>query len=147
MWDKITYLFWNLIGAAIDRISNFMPHFIINVVTYPPWDKDYSKLVKTKILCFFTVVSAKLPFAKSGSDWSIVTRFNDKWSHLMFMRFHCCGNRGRYVYVSPVSYGPVGPMHTCLCHGNSLFFIVIMCVLLNLHVNPTGSICVTNWKI
>ena len=38
VWDEITYLFPNLNGCIIDiweRISNFVPHFIMGVISYP----------------------------------------------------------------------------------------------------------------
>ena len=39
-WDEITYPFWNFIDATIDiLISNFVPHFTGNVITYPCWDQ------------------------------------------------------------------------------------------------------------
>ena len=41
MWDEITYPFPNFNGGTVEVwlwISNFMPHFITNVTTYPCWD-------------------------------------------------------------------------------------------------------------
>ena len=40
MWDEITYLFPNFSGVTIEGwewISNFIPHFIMGVITYPCW--------------------------------------------------------------------------------------------------------------
>ena len=41
MWDEITYPFPNFNGATVEVwkwISNFTPHFIGRVITYPCWD-------------------------------------------------------------------------------------------------------------
>ena len=41
VWDEITYPFSNLNGAASgvwEWMSNFIPHFIMDVFTYPYWD-------------------------------------------------------------------------------------------------------------
>ena len=41
MWDEITYPFLNFSGATVEVkewISNFIPHFIGHVITYPRWD-------------------------------------------------------------------------------------------------------------
>ena len=41
VWDEITYPFPNFNGCTIEVwewISNFIPHFIIDVITYPWWD-------------------------------------------------------------------------------------------------------------
>ena len=49
VWDRITYPLSNFNGAAVEVwgcISNFIPHFIIHVITYPCWDQSYSMLVK-----------------------------------------------------------------------------------------------------
>ena len=38
VWDEITYPFPNFNGTTIEvweRISNFIPHFIRDVITYP----------------------------------------------------------------------------------------------------------------
>ena len=40
-WDEITYPFPNFNGCTVDGwewISNFIPHLIMDVVTYPCWD-------------------------------------------------------------------------------------------------------------
>ena len=41
VWGEITYPFPNFNGAVVDVwgwISNFIPHFMIDVITYPCWD-------------------------------------------------------------------------------------------------------------
>ena len=41
LWDEITYPFLNFNGCTVEvyeKISNFTPHFIIDVITYPWWD-------------------------------------------------------------------------------------------------------------
>ena len=41
LWDEITYLFPNLKGCSVEDwewISNFIPYFIMGVITYPCWD-------------------------------------------------------------------------------------------------------------
>ena len=43
VWDEITYPFLNFNSAAIDiweRMNNFIPHFIMDVITYPWWDAN-----------------------------------------------------------------------------------------------------------
>ena len=52
VWDEITYPFPNFNGCTAEvweRISNFSPHFIMRVITYPYWDQSYSMLVKGAI--------------------------------------------------------------------------------------------------
>ena len=41
VWDEITYPFLNFNGCTVEVqewISNFIPHFIMDVTTYPRWD-------------------------------------------------------------------------------------------------------------
>ena len=41
VWDEITYPFQNFNGYTVEVwewISNFIPHFIGRVITYPGWD-------------------------------------------------------------------------------------------------------------
>ena len=41
VWGEITYPFLNFNGAAVEGkewISNFIPHIIMGVITYPYWD-------------------------------------------------------------------------------------------------------------
>ena len=41
MWDKITYPFLNFKSVTIEVlewISNFIPLFMMDVITYPCWD-------------------------------------------------------------------------------------------------------------
>ena len=38
VWDEITYLFTNFNGYAVEVwewVSNFIPHFVMDVITYP----------------------------------------------------------------------------------------------------------------
>ena len=40
VWDEFTYLFPNFNDAAVENlksISNFIPHFLTDVITYPYW--------------------------------------------------------------------------------------------------------------
>ena len=49
MWDEITYPFLKFNGATIEAsewISNFIPHIIMDVITYPWWDWRSTMLVK-----------------------------------------------------------------------------------------------------
>ena len=49
VWDGITYQFPNFNGYTIEVWewkSNFIPHLIMNVSTYPCWDQSYSLLIK-----------------------------------------------------------------------------------------------------
>ena len=46
VWDEITYPFPNFNGATVEVwewISNFIPHFMMNVITYPCY--DFSRLI------------------------------------------------------------------------------------------------------
>ena len=46
---KLHYQFPNFNGATIEimeRVSNFIPHFNVHVITYPCWDLSQSMLVK-----------------------------------------------------------------------------------------------------
>ena len=41
VWDKNTYPFPNFNGATakvLEGISNFIPYFMMDVITYPYWD-------------------------------------------------------------------------------------------------------------
>ena len=56
MWDEITYPFPNFNGCTVEAwewISNFIPHFIVDVITYPCWDESWSMLVYIKELQAF----------------------------------------------------------------------------------------------
>ena len=49
VWDEITFLFPIFNGSTVEVwewISNFIPHFIGHVVTYPCWAKSQTLLVK-----------------------------------------------------------------------------------------------------
>ena len=49
MWDETTYSFSNFHGCTVEvwgLISNFTPHFMINVIAYPRCDLSETKLVK-----------------------------------------------------------------------------------------------------
>ena len=49
VWDEITYPFSNFNGATVEVckwISNFIPHFIMDVITCPCWDWSWPMLVK-----------------------------------------------------------------------------------------------------
>ena len=49
VWDEITYPFPNFNGCAVDfwkLISDFMPYFIMDAITYPCWDWSLSLFVK-----------------------------------------------------------------------------------------------------
>ena len=49
VWEEITYPFPNLNGCTIEVwewISYFTPHIIMDVITYPYWDKTEPILVK-----------------------------------------------------------------------------------------------------
>ena len=52
IWDEITYPFPNCNGCTVEileLISNFIPHLIMDMITYPCWDQNYSMLVKGAI--------------------------------------------------------------------------------------------------
>ena len=52
MWDEITSPFPNFNCATIEVcewISNFIPHFIMDVITNPCWDQSSSMLVKRSL--------------------------------------------------------------------------------------------------
>ena len=49
-WDEITYSFSNVNGCIIEVwewISNFIPHFIMDIITYPCWDWSNNMLAKS----------------------------------------------------------------------------------------------------
>ena len=49
MWDGVIYPFLNFNGCTVEVyewISNFIPHFIMDVITYAWCDLSYSMLVK-----------------------------------------------------------------------------------------------------
>ena len=66
MWDEITYPFLNFNGCTVEVqewISNFIPHFIIGVITYPlnrvsksdPWRQPPGPSVTTKVISCIAV--------------------------------------------------------------------------------------------
>ena len=51
VWDEITYLFPNFNGCIVenwDEISNFSPHFIMDVIIHPCCDQSWSMLCDSK---------------------------------------------------------------------------------------------------
>ena len=49
VWDEITYPFLNFNGCTVEVkewISNFIPHFIMDVITNPCWDLSWTMLVE-----------------------------------------------------------------------------------------------------
>ena len=49
VWDEITYPFLNFNGCTVEfheGIGNFIPHFIMDVITHPCWDLSQTMLVK-----------------------------------------------------------------------------------------------------
>ena len=49
VWDEITYPFPNLNGCTVEVwewIGIFIPHFIMDVITYPYWDLKLSYVCK-----------------------------------------------------------------------------------------------------
>ena len=49
VWDDIVHPIPNYIGANVEIwkwLSNFIPHLIMDVITYPCWDKNQSRFVK-----------------------------------------------------------------------------------------------------
>ena len=48
MWDEITYPFPNLNGRTVEVqewISNFIPHFVMDVITNPCWNSNWTRRV------------------------------------------------------------------------------------------------------
>ena len=55
VWDKITSPFPNFNGATVavwEWISNFIPHYILDVITYPATDTPYLTLTVGCIWCY-----------------------------------------------------------------------------------------------
>ena len=49
LWDETTYPCLNFNGCTVEvqeLISNFIPHFMIDVITYPCWDLIQTMLIK-----------------------------------------------------------------------------------------------------
>ena len=49
VWDEITDPFPNFTGGTIkvwEWISNFIPHFVMDVITYPCWDLSYYQILQ-----------------------------------------------------------------------------------------------------
>ena len=49
MWNEITYPFPNFNSCTVEVwkwISNFIPHYTMDIITYPCWDLSQSMLVK-----------------------------------------------------------------------------------------------------
>ena len=68
VWDKITYPFPNFNGATLEVwewVSNFIPHFIMGLITYPCWDLSWSMLVKGAPGVYFI----KLPMLNWAHQW------------------------------------------------------------------------------
>ena len=49
VWDDITYPFPNFNGSTVEVlewISNFTPHIMMDVITYPRWDQSWKMWIK-----------------------------------------------------------------------------------------------------
>ena len=54
VWDKITYLFPNLNAVTVEVWEwrrNFNPQFVMNVITYPCWDLNWSMHGSKRGIC------------------------------------------------------------------------------------------------
>ena len=75
-WDEITYPFPNFNGGTVEVwewICNFIPHFIVYVITYPLW--DYIKMERSSV--------RQQPHRDSLEDWETW------WRHQMEAFFPC----------------------------------------------------------
>ena len=90
LWDELTYQFSNFNGATVEiwecHIStcNFVPHFIMDIITYPCWSCSYSMLInETKIIniMWTVLLSGHITVATGKLDpsWLKICRywFND----------------------------------------------------------------------
>ena len=68
MWDEITYPLPNFSGGAVeawDWLSNFTPHIIMDVITFPFWDESQAMVVKGNAFTCHDVLMAL--FASSNN--------------------------------------------------------------------------------
>ena len=79
-WGEITYPFPNFNDCAVEVwewISNFVPHFLIDVITYPTYDHPsygmYCSYGMSLMICF---ISRKTAYHQSGSCTSM-----QAWCH------------------------------------------------------------------
>ena len=76
MWDEITHSLPNFNGCTVEVwewISNFIPNFIMDVITHPCWDHDFSVIGAWIIHCIssFPLDVITHPFLNlSYSSWS-----------------------------------------------------------------------------
>ena len=105
MWDEVTYPFPNFNGATVEVwewISNFSPHLIMDIITYPCRDKNQTMLVKggtglLPFVIFFLQIDSRWRIwkkywcannTKLAIDWVLVL-FIKKFSVVIQNRF-CC---------------------------------------------------------
>ena len=121
VWDEIIYPFPNFNGATVEVwewIIYFIPHFIMNVITYTCWDWSESALLKGATGRFYPY-----PFNINFTDWlcwtinsKICGQFAFCSSWLDFIRilrgyFTSIGQCFYSQWSNPVTYGWISHMH------------------------------------
>ena len=73
VWDEITYLYPNLNGSTVEVWewrSNFISHFIMEIITYPYWDKSSTMLVNWPHVLFRKKLFLNMSCLQIGRiDW------------------------------------------------------------------------------
>ena len=105
MWDEITCPFPNFNGCTIEVwewISNFFPHFITDVITYPCWDYRLSMLVKG---------------AHGGTKWHLLNGnmllFNITWHRIDWWCSYYTDIWFQYLSIGQFYPYPSGLLHWC----------------------------------
>ena len=78
LWDEITYPLPNFDGCTLEVwewVSNFIPHIIMDVITYPCW--DYTMLVKgvphvMRLMCDLTLKKSSTAIVLKEYDHTVM---------------------------------------------------------------------------
>ena len=131
MWDEIAYPFLNFNGCTVEvyeYISNFIPHFMMDVIIYPCW----SKCERTSVLEIF-VCHKQYPIVYSTQ--SLFTRANQvkfTWHvrHLsQIMGYMMTSSNGNIFRVTGPLSVPVNFSHKGQWRGALMFSFI--CVWIN----------------
>ena len=114
VWDEITYPFPKFNGATVEVwewMNNFILYFIMDVITYPCWDKSYT--MSEKKTCFFILTQT----VKLWYIWSFSLAY-----HTDVMVYSKMTSSNRSIF-------PVGSPHKGQWRGALMFSLI--CVWIN----------------
>ena len=77
LWSEITYPFPNSIGATVEVwewISSFIPYFIVDVITFPCFDKSKIMLVKRTLGSIPFQILCNYQHRLKGKCWYLIRK-------------------------------------------------------------------------